>query len=1216
MSGRIKGLLTRGLNTLKEACQNVENQELLTDSSPPASEELLYAAQIQIQKALESISQRWEQTMKEAREQPDLNGKQSIINDYQHHWQTQKGDEIISNAQTLLRHIKAALESLPSVEPKLELQQTQEPIPPQPPQRRNNSNIGSLNVESVIQPSTLFPLLPETAYDAGRMNHNAQLSNQTPQTIRLPKFELPKFYGELEQFPHFWNVSNAAVHSNRSVPNTIKFLHLQSCLQGDAALTIHGLEITEECYDQAIQLLHQRYNRPRLTRNALVNRLKEIKPSSQSALSQRNTFCMVKAVMVQLDKLEDNSRSTATMQIIRDKFPELTRLKLEKRQHKQGTDWTMSQLLDALDAIIEQQEAVCEIRQTSDHTTTMVTQHTRHLPPQRDKRTNYERSPDERPRYYTKEQSSPMECCFCKSRNHHSKRCTRVTSVEDTAAIGVSNHAATTAAEITTNPCAYKIEETLQNEGATIETNHAFVQEEPKATRQENHHQDMFPPETDCSHRRTHKLEFKPCSVLAFGGKSTVEQSAKTSVTLVDVHGNKFNIKVTTRTFITTVCRNTITNSNRFPENIHGEKTMEASIDILLGIDYYWHIVNQTDTKVLPSGLNLMTTRLGPVTSGITRLVNITKKPSHIEEKTTGQLLSKLWDLETVGIHDDPSPSSETREGKDIIEHFYRTVVVAEGYIYVQFPWKANHQNLPDNKALARRRLENQYVRYKDQPEIWKAYCDTIEQQLKTGIIEEVDEHKFDGDHVYYLPHQVVTKDSETTKHRIVYDASSHYKGAPSLNDCIHQGPTLLPDLCGTLLRARLHRYLIVADVEKAFHQIRLQKSQRDATRFLWLKNPQRKPDDDNIRIFRFTRVPFGINASPFLLSISVRYGLEREKDNSIRKEILANTYVDNVLIGGRNTEECLRKQRECKETFNRMQMNLREFMSNNAQLMEQIPEKDRTKPRNTFKILGIQWSPSTDKLLMTTKIRHKTVDTKRRALRVLASTFDPLGFLNPLLVKAKIFLQDLWRSEYDWDTPLTEEDKDSWRTIVEEIDTNHITIPRYITSTTDNTRYDLLVFADASVRIYAAVVYLLYKSPKDGTKCDIVMSKSRLAPLEKITVPRLELMAMFIAAKLAKFVHNQMKIKLESILFFSDSQIALFWIHSKKDLKTFVKNRVQFIHNTVNDLRTNNTKVKFHFVNTNDNPADYATRGLTATEAAHHTWWNGPSFVLTPEEQ
>ncbi|RCN44594.1 hypothetical protein ANCCAN_09414 [Ancylostoma caninum] len=75
---------------------------------------------------------------------------------------------------------------------------------------------------------------------------------------------------------------------------------------------------------------------------------------------------------------------------------------------------------------------------------------------------------------------------------------------------------------------------------------------------------------------------FKPCSVLAFEGKSTVEQSAKTAVTLVDVHGNKFNIKVTTRTFITTVCRNTITNSNSVLENIHGEKTMEVSIDILL----------------------------------------------------------------------------------------------------------------------------------------------------------------------------------------------------------------------------------------------------------------------------------------------------------------------------------------------------------------------------------------------------------------------------------------------------------------------------------------------------------------------------------------------------------------------------------------------------------------------------------------------------------
>ncbi|EPB66487.1 hypothetical protein ANCCEY_14422 [Ancylostoma ceylanicum] len=110
--------------------------------------------------------------------------------------------------------------------------------------------------------------------------------------------------------------------------------------------------------------------------------------------------------------------------------------------------------------------------------------------------------------------------------------------------------------------------------------------------------------------------------------------------------------------------------------------------------------------------------------------------------------------------------------------------------------------------------------------------------------------------------------------------------------------------------------------------------------------------------------------------------------------------------------------------------------------------------------------------------------------------------------------------------------------------------------------------------------------------------------------------MAMFIAAKLAKFVRNQMRIKFDSILFFSKLQIALFWIYSKKGLKTFVKNRVQFIHNTVNDLRTNNTKVKFHFVITNDNPADYATRGLTATDCAHHTWWNGPSSVLTPEEQ
>ncbi|KIH42722.1 hypothetical protein ANCDUO_27289 [Ancylostoma duodenale] len=214
----------------------------------------------------------------------------------------------------------------------------------------------------------------------------------------------------------------------------------------------------------------------------------------------------------------------------------------------------------------------------------------------------------------------------------------------------------------------------------------------------------------------------------------------------------------------------------------------------------------------------------------------------------------------------------------------------------------------------------------------WSDYCQTFDQQLKLGIIEEVDEQQPQGPHVYYIPHQAVTKqDSNTTKLRIVFDASSHRRGSPSLNDCIHQGPTMLPDLCGTLLRSRLNPFLITADVEKAFHQIRLQEDQRDATRFLWLKNPNKPPTKENIRILRFTRIPFGINASPFLLNISIKYALERDSSNRLREEILANTYVDNVLIGAKSTDECIMKQRECKDTFpQRIHVQQRRSYANN----------------------------------------------------------------------------------------------------------------------------------------------------------------------------------------------------------------------------------------------------------------------------------------------
>ncbi|KAK6014295.1 hypothetical protein OSTOST_20346 [Ostertagia ostertagi] len=121
----------------------------------------------------------------------------------------------------------------------------------------------------------------------------------------------------------------------------------------------------------------------------------------------------------------------------------------------------------------------------------------------------------------------------------------------------------------------------------------------------------------------------------------------------------------------------------------------------------------------------------------------------------------------------------------------------------------------------------------------------------------------------------------------------------------------------------------MIADVEKAFHMIYLQESERDSVRFLWLKDVNLPPLPHNIRILRFCRLPFGINASPFLLGISIQYGIEQQKqqDDTIVHRLVENLYVDNVLMIDHSTQSLLHTYHVCKKIFNNMSMNLRQFL-------------------------------------------------------------------------------------------------------------------------------------------------------------------------------------------------------------------------------------------------------------------------------------------------
>jgi len=295
-----------------------------------------------------------------------------------------------------------------------------------------------------------------------------------------------------------------------------------------------------------------------------------------------------------------------------------------------------------------------------------------------------------------------------------------------------------------------------------------------------------------------------------------------------------------------------------------------SSVELLIGNDYYSELI-LPERKRLSPGLYLLASHLGWILSG--RLLTEERKTSELSMFLMGghscqqyqqsfipensevfmkPNLDEFWKLETIGIKDPVNDCDDDQA----IQNFHETVRKTNGRYEVTWPWKEANPRLPDNYQLALGRLNSLLKRIQGKPELLQKYDSIIKDQLKKEIIEEVNDRTEEGCKKHYIPHHaVITPDRKTTKVRIVYDASAKVrKGCKSLNECLHRGPVILEDLCGLLIRFRTHKVALTADIERAFLQVGLQPTDRDVTRFLWLKDPTKPLTKDNLQIYRFTR--------------------------------------------------------------------------------------------------------------------------------------------------------------------------------------------------------------------------------------------------------------------------------------------------------------------------------------------------------------------------
>ena len=269
--------------------------------------------------------------------------------------------------------------------------------------------------------------------------------------------------------------------------------------------------------------------------------------------------------------------------------------------------------------------------------------------------------------------------------------------------------------------------------------------------------------------------------------------------------------------------------------------------------------------------------------------------------------------------------------------------------------------------------------------------------------------------------------------------------------------------------------------------------------------------------------------------------------------------------------------------------MNLRDWMTNSDEVLNQIPIYDRAN-RERMKILGLTWTVKEDTLTLTHQIRVGTNVSKRTILQQIASIYDPLDLYSPVTLRGKVFLQNLWNQKISWDTQLSGEDTSKWEVLCEDVkELENYHFPRYIgLEQGRNVNYQLLVFCDASKNAYAATVYLLQETA-NSRRIDLIFWKTRLAPNKQITIPRLELLAALIGTRCLKFVKKELMVNVSEKHVCIDSQCVLKWLNSKKQLGIFVENRITEMKE--------DKDIRFHYISTTENPADIASRGASACE-------------------
>jgi len=1079
-----------------------------------------------------------------------------------------------------------------------------------------------------------------TAVDVASAGQKASQESGKSQSIsvKLPKLEIKKFSGNPSQWRSFWDSFQAAVGKHSHIEDVEKFNFLKGLLEGKAAMAISGLELSNENYKEAVALLSDRFGSKQVVITHHMDTLLQI--------VQVKAGTDVKQLRAVYDKIEINVRGLQSLGIkpdqygcllvpvIMSKVPEDIRLIILRQFSSEN--WTFEVLLKCFKQELEAREKCVAVSKSSSRKE------------EQNKRDGDSRIGSSSRALVTKNgKENSVKCTFCRD-NHLSVNCDIVTDVNARWSVvkrnnrcflclGTGHGSRECSSQRLCKTCNQRhhislCKEKKESNGLLVNARSTTLLQTAtvKAVNPESKRNvsvrvvfDLGSNDSYITLDLKDKLGLKNVGshrlrIAGFGGASNgakmypmtclklrsrlggdyfpfsafvvpkIASSLNPKVSLQD-HEHLFNLELA--------------------DDFSNEKT---DIDVLVGVDQYHRFVSG-ETKRGSEGPVATKSVFGWLVSGPVggNTTNFSNSLFTSSTRSINENLSRFWNVESLGIENDED------ENKKLLKDFKSSIVHNGERYEVPLPRKDIHESLPDNLGVAKQRFSSLKKRLDKQPEVFDRYNKYFSDQLEKGVIEKVqNDDKGKEGWTHYLPHHcVVREDRETTKLRVVFDASCRVNNSPSLNRCLNAGPSLNPELFDILLRFRMFPIALLADIEKAFHMISVRPEDRDVMRFVWVDDE----DPEKTAIYRQTRLTFGVNASPFILTCTIKKHLEKFvlKEKVVVELIEDSLYVDDMCTGEFDEDTSFSLYKKAKAFLKDGSFNLRKWRTNSRQLENKINECEKVGSSQEGKVLGIPWDSKTDTLefeLSEFGSKFTSMEiTKRKVVSVIAQLFDPLGLLSPIFISAKVLLQEIHKSCIDWDSKVGDSLVRKWQRWLALLkDIGLIRIPRFYFKSLDSFGKESMIelhgFSDASALAYGAVIYVVDVQTR---KSVIVTSKTRVAPLKSTSIPRLELLGAVVLSRLISRVCKAFSriIKVEGIYCWTDSMVVLHWMNIGKELKQFVRNRIKTI-------KENSEGAFWRHCPGKENPADLLSRGvMSKDEFQNGIWFQGPSWLSKNKE-